>query len=125
LQQGDAPVSNLKEEGSLYVKDKDPGKESFRRIFESLSEGLDEDTIARYHNDWKELYSAITIIETEINNAHRPAYREAVQADADWLDADMNMVRGSTHILEKLLSGVWDDQFLIVEPGDTVDGVLI
>lgn len=124
LQQTDEPISNLKTEGHLYVKDKDPSKESFRRIFEHMAEGLDDETVAKYHEHWKDLYSAINVIETEVNGADRKEYLEAVKADADWLAADMNIVKGGTHLLEKLISGDWDAQFLIVEPGKIVVDVL-
>ena len=120
LQTGDAPVSDLKQPGHLYVRAKDPKDESFRGIFERLTQEIDEETKARYHKDWQDLYSHLDIIDTGINGCHAPAYRETVQADADWLDAELAYVPGGTHLIEKLLRGSWDEQFLVLEPGCAV-----
>ena len=47
----------------------------------------------------------------------RPDYRAVVQADADWLGASLGYVPGGTHLLEKLFSGRWDGQFLVLKKG--------
>ena len=43
-----------------------------------------------------------------------------VKKDADWLGAKMEYVEAGIHLLEKLFSGRWDDQFLVLEPGRAV-----
>ena len=120
LTTSDEPVFDRKTPGHLYVKDKDPGKECFRWIFERLTEGLDRETVRRYHEDWKGLYHEIDVIDTGLNGCRRPEYLAAVRADADWLDAGMDVVPGGVRILRKLLAGDWDEQFLVVEPGEQV-----
>ena len=47
-------------------------------------------------------------------------YKSAVQEDADWLVAGLEYVNGGTHLLEKLFRGDWDEQFLVLQPGETV-----
>ena len=121
LQTGDVPVSDLKEPGHLYVRAKDPSKESFKSIFERMTQGIDEETKARYHKDWQQLYSSIDIMDTGLNGCREPGYAETVQIDADWLDAAMTYVPAGTYLIEKLLRGEWDDQFLILEPGEPVE----
>ena len=121
LQTGDVPVSDLKEPGHLYVRAKDPSKESFKSIFERMTQGIDEETKARYHKDWQQLYSSIDIMDTGLNSCREPGYAETVQIDADWLDAAMTYVPAGTYLIEKLLRGEWDDQFLILEPGEPVE----
>jgi hypothetical protein len=37
----------------------------------------------------------------------------------------MAYVPGGTHLLEKLIRGDWDEQFMIVEAGQIVENVLI
>ena len=76
LQTTDEPVSNLKKQDHLYVKDKDPGKENFKSIFDHLTKDIDEDTKKRYHEDWMRYYREIDIIETEVNDSRRPEYAE-------------------------------------------------
>ncbi len=60
----------------MYVREKDPGRECFHAIFERLTKNLDEETKERYHNDWKQLYSGIDIMDTGLNDCRREAYRE-------------------------------------------------
>lgn len=117
LQSGDAPVSDLKKPGHLYVREKDPRKESFHAIFDRLTQNINAETKTRYHEDWKRLYSNIDIMDTGLNRCREAAYRAVVQEDADWLDAELSYVSAGTHLLEKLFSGQWDGQFLVVEKG--------
>lgn len=121
LQTGDKPISNLKKQGHLYVREKDPSRESFHAIFDKLTQNIDEETKRRYHQDWMQLYSHIDIIDTGLNHCRRAEYREIVQKDADWLEAELSYVQGGTYLLEKMLSGNWDEQFLILEQGNKTD----
>ena len=125
LQTTDEPVSNLKKPDHVYGKDKDPDKENFKSIFDHLTKDIDEETKKRYHEDWMRYYREIDIIETEINDSRRPEYAAAVKADADWLQAEMAYVPGGTHLLEKLISGNWDEQFMVFEPGEITGNILI
>ena len=47
-------------------------------------------------------------MDTGLNDCRREAYREEVQKDADWLEADLSYVLGGTYLLEKLFAGNWD-----------------
>lgn len=120
LQSGDTPVSDLKKPGHLYVREKDPRRESFHAIFDHLTQNVDAETKTRYHEDWKRLYSNIDIMDTGLNRCREAAYRAIVQEDADWLDAELSYVSAGTHLLEKLFSGEWDGQFLVVEKGGRI-----
>lgn len=121
LQTADEPISNLKEQGHLYVREKNPRNESFHAIFERMTKNIDEDTKRRYHKDWMALYSNIDIMDTGLNDCRTEEYRAAVQKDADWLGAELSYVKGGTHLLEKLFSGKWDEQFLVLEKGGAVE----
>ena len=125
LQTDDIVKSNLKQPDHLYVREKRP--ESFKGIFERMTTQVDEATKEQYHKDWQKLYNMMTIIDTGINDCRSDAYRRAVQEDADWLDAGIEYVNGGTYLLEKLFRGDWDDQFLVLQPGETVrrEGVLV
>ena len=56
-------------------------------------------------------------MDTGLNDCRREAYREEVQKDADWLEADLSYVLGGTYLLEKLIAGTWDEQFLVLQKG--------
>lgn len=120
LQTGDEPRSDLKMPKHLYVRALDPSTESFRRIFDSLTADEDDETRRRYHEDWKSYYDCVSIIDTGINDCRRKDYFDTVKRDADWLDARTEYVPGGAHLIEKLLRGEWDEQFLVLEPNMTV-----
>ena len=120
LQTGDLPISDLKLPKHLYVRALEPATESFKRIFDSLTSDKDEETKRRYHEDWKRCYDCISIIDTGINDCRREDYFETVKMDADWLDAKTEYVSGGAHLIEKLLRGEWDEQFLVLEPNAAV-----
>lgn len=123
LQMGDSPVSNLKAPGHLYVRAKDPSTESFKAIFERLVKAynVDDETAEKRHKEWMDLYNTISIMDTGINNSRRPEYEATVQKDAEWLGAKLEYVEGGIHLLEKLFTGKWDEQFLVLEPGCAVE----
>ena len=122
LQTKDEPVSNLKTPGHLYVRAMDPSTESFKAIFERLvkSYNVDEETAKKRHKEWMDLYNTISVMDTGINQCRRPEYAAVVKKDADWLGAKMEYVEAGIHLLEKLFSGRWDNQFLVLEPGRAV-----
>lgn len=51
-------------------------------------------------------------VDTVINHA---------QKTADLLNFRVNKIPGSTAVLEKLLTGNWDDDFIVLEPGEKVE----
>ncbi|MBQ4467273.1 MAG: DUF1638 domain-containing protein [Firmicutes bacterium] len=120
MQLTDEPKSNLKEDKHFYVRDKDPSKESIKAIFEHMAnaQNLDQETREKYHKHWQDMYEEIDIIDTPINDARSQEYYDKVKVDADWLDARLEYVMGGTHMIEKLIKGDWDDQFLVLEPGE-------
>ena len=79
-----------------------------------------ENVRRRYHRQWQESYSHIDVIHAGIYDCDSPDYLAPVREDALFLDAEVGMVPGSNTVLEKLLSGQWDDCFCVFEPGETV-----
>lgn len=63
---------------------------------------------------------ALDIIDTGLNNCYDVDYVVAAQESADRIDVSLGYVEGSNRILEKLASGQWDEQFIVVEPGRTI-----
>ena len=106
----------------LYVRAMDPSTESFKAIFERLVKAynVDEETAKKRHKEWMDLYNTISVMDTGINQCRRPEYAAVVKKDADWLGAKMEYVEAGTHLLEKLFRGMWDNQFLVLEPGRAV-----
>ena len=71
-------------------------------------------------NMYFEYYYYLDIIDNGLYNCYDLNYMERAQADADRIHAELDFVPGSNILLEKLVSGHWDNQFLIVLPNITI-----
>ena len=116
LQRGDAYSPNLKRMGHLYVYERDPSESLMFRVGEDVDEELAEELIELYFANYRHL----DIIDTGLADCYSEAYVEAVQREADRIHAELDYVEGGIHVLEKLVSGRWDEQFLVAERGHLI-----
>ena len=58
--------------------------------------------------------------DTGLNDCYSEDYVAKAQKNADVMDVTLDYVEGSNHLLEKLVEGRWDDQFLVAEPGHLI-----
>ena len=116
LQRGDDYSPNLKQMGHLYLYEKDLRESLFSRIGEDMDEETADELIEMYFGN----YHYLDIIDTGYNDCYSEAYVEAAQAEADRIDMMLDYVPGGIHLLEKLVSGDWDDQFLVAEKGHLI-----
>ena len=63
-------------------------------------------------------YTRLAFIETGAADAER--YRAQAQAAADRFELRFERIEGSATLIERLLAGPWDREFVVVEPGDRV-----
>ncbi|PKQ28272.1 MAG: hypothetical protein CVT63_03680 [Candidatus Anoxymicrobium japonicum] len=64
-------------------------------------------------------YTTLAFIDT---GEHRiEEYRRLAEEVASALDLRYEELHGSSRLLEKLLAGVWDEEFVVVEPGETIE----
>ncbi len=119
LNTDDAYHANLKAPGHLYLYENDPAQFSALGLLRSGAEtndeyrGISQEDLFRY---WFGNYHTMAIIDTGLNDCYNEAYVIAAQAQADVIDAALDYAPGSNRTLEKLVSGRWDEQFLVVEP---------
>ena len=112
---------NRKELGHLYLYENDPADFSALKLIrdggtaDPTYRGMSQADLFRY---WFSGYHAMDIIDTGLNPCYEVPYVEAAQKEADVINADLGYAQGSTLLLEKLVSGRWDDQFLVLEPGE-------
>lgn len=76
------------------------GLESGKEILETLYEG---------YTDIDVIDTGAYPVDTVVSHAEKAA---------DLLNLKVNKIPGSTVILEKLLTGNWDDDFIVLEPGE-------
>lgn len=111
---------NLKQMGHMYMLDADPDKFSPERMFESLSERYDPEMAKCIFDMWFENYRFLDVIDTHLADCYSEAFVEQAQRSADLIGCDLDYTPGSNRLLEKLMRGQWDDQFIVAEPGRPV-----
>ncbi len=109
-----------KQMGHMYVFGGESAGFSIGGIYESLMKEYEPEMAQSIFDMMFENYRNVDIVDTGIYDCYDPDFVETVQADADRIHAVLDYVPGSNLLLEKLVSGRWDDQFFIVEPNDRI-----
>ncbi len=120
LQKTDTYISNLKEPGHMYMVEIDPDDFDMEKILTDIPElyqGFDSQEL--YHMFFDN-YRYLDIVDTGLNDCYSEEYAMKAQKNADLMNVAVNYVEGSNHLLEKLVSGQWDEQFLVAEPGHLI-----
>lgn len=109
---------NLKEGGHLYLTDTVDGNLSVEDIRRRLVERYGEKKGLLVFEMWFDSYKSVDIIDTGAYDCYGRDYVARAKANADLICCPICYVEGSNLLLEKLVSGRWDHQFLIGEAGD-------
>lgn len=120
LHDGDQYNPDLKQKGHLYMKDKNPRGFSMEKIFNRYTEQMDDETKEKVRRAWVGSYTCIDIVDTGLYDCHSAEYVKEAAASAEWIEGKVEFVKGSNRIIEKLISGKWDAQFFIAEPGHVI-----
>ena len=123
LQTDDEYCPNRKEPGHLYLYETDPRTFSALTLMRSdmpLDEDLKKLDPEFLFHMWFDNYHHMDIIDTGLNDCYSEEYVIAAQAEADRIGAELDYVPGGIRMLEKLVSGRWDEQFLVAEPGHLI-----
>ena len=112
---------NLKEEKHLYLTDMKDGGLSVESIRQSLIERHGEEKGLETFDRWFDGYRNLDIVDSGLIDCHSADYLEAAERSASLIGAEIRYVPGSNLILEELVSGRWEEHFLIVEPGETLE----
>ena len=125
LQTDDEFCPNRKEDGHLYLYESDPKEFSALTLMHdtnSVSQDLDLKSLSRdfLFEMWFHNYRYMDIIDTGLNDCYSEEYVQAAQDQADQIRAELDYVPGGIRMLRKLVSGRWDEQFLVAPPGKTL-----
>lgn len=110
---------NLKKCGHMYLTDTVDSDLSIVNIRRRLVERYGEKKGLMVFDVWFESYKSVDIIDTRVYDCYSEDYVNRAKANADLIQCPICYVDGSNLLLEKLVSGRWDHQFLIGETGDT------
>lgn len=120
LHRDDAFHPNLKEPGHMYIVEKDPRDFSIEKLFQGTATEYgslnQEELFQMLFGNYKHL----DIVDTGLTDCYSELYAAEAQKNADKLGADLDYVPGSNRLLEKLVSGQWDEQFIVAQPGTSI-----
>lgn len=111
---------DLKQPGHMYLFGNEQSGFSIRAIYNSLMEKYDKEMAEAVFQMYFEHYYHLDIVDNGLYDCYDPNYVEQAQQDADRIHAELDFVPGSNILLEKLVSGQWDERFVIVSPRDVV-----
>lgn len=108
---------NLKKAGHLYLRDTDTVEYSLEAMQRKLCEQYGGMNGSMIFNSMFANYTNVDIIDTGVYDCYSEEYVTEAQRNADLIRGILDYVEGSNLLLEKLVSGQWDQQFIVVEPG--------
>ncbi len=120
LYTGDVWHPNLKESGHMYLRDTDTAEYSLEAMQRRLCQqygGINGSVIFR---SMFADYTNVDIIDTGVYDCYSEEYVMEAQRNADLVGGALDYVAGSNLLLEKLVSGQWDQNFSVIEPGRLV-----
>lgn len=106
---------NPKEMGHLYMTERKP-KQSCKRLCQQCLRWKADDCYPR----WFANHSQLDIIDTGVFDCYEESYVEDAQKCAETVNCVLGYVTGSNLMMEKLIGGHWDAQFVVAEPGQKI-----
>lgn len=117
LHTDDTPHGNLKEAGHMYFRDCDTGAYSIEGMKEEICRTYGMEFGTSIFGSWFQNYTNADIIDTGVYDCYSEEYVTEAQKNADLIRCSLGYVEVSNRILEKLVSGQWDAQFIVLESG--------
>lgn len=109
----------LTEAGKIYLtRGWTMDDEAILAQYEKYIEEYDEESAEAIMEMMYQHYEKIAVIDTE--SYHMESVMEYAKKAAQLLDLSTETVKGSTRMLKQLLTGNWDENFIIQKPGQPV-----
>ncbi|WP_346688593.1 DUF1638 domain-containing protein [uncultured Cloacibacillus sp.] len=120
LNRDGAPHENLKEPGHIYIRDTDTGRYSLEGLRESVCERYGREQGLALFDKWFASYTHADIIDTGTYDSRAEDFLAQARRGAEIARCELRHVPGGSVVLEKLVSGDWDDLFVVAEAGETL-----
>ena len=111
-----------KKAGHFYQIDENNDHFSLVGIYQRMAERHGERKAKRIADLMFGNYTNVDIVDTGVFDCYEETFVARMQRDADFIQVPLGYVEGSNQIMEKLVSGDWDDQFIVVEPETEISG---
>lgn len=105
---------NLKQATHLYMRD--AYGESFGAMREMLRKKYGRQKGDETFAGWFAPFTDLDVIDAGLYDCHNEKFRDKAAAEAAATGCNLNYVRGSNILMEKLVSGRWDHQFIVAPP---------
>ena len=115
-----APHENLKEPGHIYIRDTDTGRYSLEGLRASVCERYGREQGLALFDKWFASYTHADIIDTGTYDSRAEDFLAQARRGAEIARCELRHVPGGSVVLEKLVSGDWDDSFVVAEAGETL-----
>ena len=112
--------ADLKKKGHLYLRDTDTEEYSLEAMQRRLCEQYGGMYGSIIFNSMFANYTNVDMIDTGVYDCYSEEYVIRAQRNADLIRGVLDYVEGSNLILEKLVAGQWDQQFIVTEPGQVL-----
>lgn len=120
LQTDDTLRSDVKKEGHIYFRDSDRGEHSVAGFRDDICRRYGMEIGTSIFGSFMQGYTHADMIDTGAYDCYAEDFVAEMQQCADLIRCDLDYVTGSNRMLEKLVSGRWDQQFLVCEAGHTM-----
>lgn len=120
LNRDGAPHENLKEPGHIYIRDTDTGRYSLEGLRESVCERYGREQGLALFDKWFASYTHADIIDTGTYDSRAEDFIAQARRGAEIARCELRHVPGGNVVLEKLVSGDWDDSFVVAEASETL-----
>ena len=122
LHKNDEWHPNLKKPGHFYQIDEDNEHFLLTTIYGKAVEKYGERRAKRICDTMFASYTNVDVVDAGVFDCHADDFVAKMQREADFINVPLEFVEGSNIVMEKLVSGQWDHQFVIIEPGKTIEG---
>ena len=109
-----------KEPGPLYLTDTSTDMFAPETIYQKYCQQFDQETARMLLDIYFEHYTSVDVIDTGVGDCRSEKCRREAEKNAELLRCGLGYVPGSNRMLEKLLSGQWEELFWVLEPGEVL-----